>query len=257
MKEEPRIDFLLAKASDLFVPALSVDCVIFGFHDNQLKVLLLKIKQSDVWALPGGFVYKAEHVERAVVRVLKERTGLNNIFLRQFHLFGDPKRSNLKQTAKRLQKLGVKTTQNSFLMQRFVTVGFYALVDFFSVDPMPDSLSEACAWWDLHSLPPLILDHLFIVKKGLETMRNQLNHQPIGFNLLPPKFTMPELQKLYETILDKALDRRNFQRRMLGYGILRRLKEQRKGGAHKAPYLYSFNLRTYHKALREGLQGGW
>ena len=102
-----------------------------------------------------------------------------------------------------------------------------------------------------------MLDHGKIVEKALVTLRLQLNYQPIGYNLLQEKFTMPELQKLYETILDKKLDRRNFQRRMLGFRILHRLKETKKGVAHKAPYLYSFDLEKYHKALNSGLNGGW
>jgi 8-oxo-dGTP diphosphatase len=257
MKRPSNINFLSSKANKLFLPGLSVDCVIFGFHHNQLKVLLLKIKKSDAWALPGGFVYKKEHLDLAAVRVLKERTGLDDIFLKQFQAFGDPERANFEETRKRIHNLGLKPTKNAFLMQRFVTIGFYALVDFLSVNPSPDSLSETCAWWDLHTLPQLILDHFQILTKALDTMRNQLSHQPIGYNLLPAKFTMPELQKLYETILDKKLDRRNFQRRMLGYGIVRRLKEQRMGGAHKAPFLYQFDLKRYHKALENGLQGIW
>ncbi|MDB5000256.1 MAG: hydrolase, partial [Mucilaginibacter sp.] len=91
----------------------------------------------------------------------------------------------------------------------------------------------------------------------LDTLRLQLNYQPIGYNLMPKEFTMPELQKLYETILDKKLDRRNFQRRMLGFGILNKLSQTRKGGAHKAPYLYSFDLENYQAALKEGLKSGW
>jgi hypothetical protein len=101
------------------------------------------------------------------------------------------------------------------------------------------------------------MDHRQILDKALETLRNHLSYHPIGYNLLPEKFTMPELQKMYETILDKQLDRRNFQRKILSYGILRRLKEVKKGVAHKAPYLYSFNLREYEQALKESLQGGW
>ncbi|HTQ28025.1 MAG TPA: NUDIX domain-containing protein [Puia sp.] len=255
-KQQDLLSFL-STADKQFMPALSVDCVIFGFHENEMKVLLLKMKKADEWSLPGGFIYKNEDIERAAVRVLKERTGLDDIFLKQFHVFGDPARSNLAQARKRLEKHSKNFARDNFLLQRFVTVGFYALVDFFSANPMPDSLSEACIWWDLHHLPDLIMDHRHIFEKALETLRHQINHQPIGYNLLPEKFTMPELQKLYETILDKKLDRRNFQRRMLGYGILRRLKERRRGGAHKAPFLYSFNLRRYHLALEEGLQGGW
>lgn len=247
----------LSTASALFLPGISVDCVIFGFHDNQMKILLLRMKQDDQWALPGGFVYKDEPIELAAIRVLKERTGLDDIFLKQFQVFGDPARSDRKLQLRIFEREGIKPAKNSFLLQRFITVGYYALVEFSHVNPKPDSLSDACTWWDLHHIPTLILDHRHILEKGLETLRHQLNHQPIGYNLLPEKFTMPELQKLYETILDKKLDRRNFQRRMLGYGILRRLKEQRKGGAHKSPFLYSFDLRKYHKALKQGWQGGW
>jgi len=103
----------------------------------------------------------------------------------------------------------------------------------------------------------LAMDHASIVEKALFTLRTHLRYEPLGYNLLPAKFTMPELQSLYETILDQKLDRRNFQRKMLSYGILKRLKEQRKGVAHKAPYLYSFDLRKYHKALEEGFQSAW
>jgi len=257
MKKDKDLKKFLYTAPRLFMPDLSVDCVIFGFHENEMKVLLLKMKKSREWALPGGFIYKNEDIERAATRVLLERTGLEDIFLKQFHVFGDPARSDMAEQRKRLQRHSIQVTRKNFLMKRFVTVGFYALVDFVSVNPMPDSLSETCTWWDLHSLPKLIMDHGKILDKALETLRHQINHQPIGYNLLPEKFTMPELQKLYETILDKKLDRRNFQRRMLGYGILKRLNERRKGGAHKAPYLYSFNLKKYHLALDQGLQGGW
>jgi hypothetical protein len=109
----------------------------------------------------------------------------------------------------------------------------------------------------VNALPELMMDHRQILEKALQTLRQHLNAHPIGSNLLPVKFTMPQLQKLYETILNKKLDRRNFQRKILSYGILKRLKEVKKGVAHKAPYLYSFDVRTYEKALNDGLQGGW
>jgi hypothetical protein len=156
-----------------------------------------------------------------------------------------------------MERRKVKIRADNWLLQRFLTIGYYALVDFSHVNPSPDSMSIACEWCDIHQIPSLVLDHAAILKTALNTVRLQLNHQPIGYNLLPQKFTMPELQKLYETILDKKLDRRNFQRRILGYDIIRRLQERREGGAHKAPYLYSFDLRKYHHALEEGLEGGW
>ncbi|PWT76824.1 MAG: NUDIX hydrolase [Bacteroidetes bacterium] len=239
-----------------FLPHVSLDCVVLGFHENELKVLLLKMKQGEQWSLAGGFIRKDEPVDKEAYRVLKERTGLNDIFLQQFHLFGNPGRSDKKFWTEWFLKRGLGHSEN-WLTQRFVTVGYYALVEYSQVSPKPDSLSDACRWFDLRQLPPLIMDHSQIIQKAIDTVRLQLNYQPIGYNLLPKKFTMPQLQKLYETVLDRSLDRRNFQRRILGYGILRRLKERKKGGAHKAPYLYSFDLRKYHNALKDGLQGGW
>src|SRR5579871_325680 len=241
----------------LYQRGLSIDSVIFGFHDNQLKVLLTKLKNIDFWAVAGGFVYKNEHVDAAAIRILKERTGLSDIFLQQFYVFGDPNRSDKKFHIDRMKKVGWNFTKDYWLLQRFITVGYYALVEFSHVNPKPDSMSDSCDWHDIHELPDLIMDHEQILKKALEVLRTQLKYQPVGYNLLPKKFTMPELQKLYETILDKKLDRRNFQRKMLGYGILKRLEKRREGGAHKASYLYSFDLRKYHKALKEGLHGEW
>ncbi|MCW3087613.1 MAG: hypothetical protein JWQ78_999 [Sediminibacterium sp.] len=257
MKQKRTLAEMIRDGGTLFMPSLSLDCVIFGFHENELKVLLLKMASADKWALPGGFIYKQEALDDAATRVLRERTGIDDIFLQQFHVFGEPKRADRKFHLDILKKDGIKVDKHNWILQRFVTVGYYALVDFAFVTPVPDISSVSCEWWDLHDIRELFMDHKHILDKALETLRLQLNHQPIGYNLLPQKFTMPELQKLYETILDKQLDRRNFQRRMTGYGILKRLKETRKGGAHKAPYLYSFDLRKYQKALEEGLQGGW
>jgi|HubBroStandDraft_6_1064221.scaffolds.fasta_scaffold424037_1 8-oxo-dGTP diphosphatase len=240
-----------------FQPGLSIDSVIFGFHDNQLKVLLTKLKGMELWSVAGGFVYKHEHVDAAAIRILKERTGLSDIFLQQFYVFGDPNRSDKKFHVKRMKETGWKFSRDHWLLKRFITVGYYALVEFSHVEPSTDSMSDSCDWYDIHELPRLIMDHEQILKKALEVLRIQLKYQPIGYNLLPQKFTMPELQKLYETILDKKLDRRNFQRKVLGYNILKRLDKRREGGAHKAPFLYSFDLRKYHQALKEGLHGGW
>lgn len=248
---------ILELGQELFHPGFSVDCVIFGFHENQLKVLLLKMKHIDIWALPGGFVLKEEDVEDAATRVLQSRTGLDNIFLRQFHLFGQPGRSKHDFNAELLKKRQVPFDGSHWFLQRFMTLGFYALVEYSSATPRPDNNSDACEWWDLQQVPALMQDHNQILDKALEALRLQLAYQPIGYNLLAEKFTMPELQKLYETILGKQLDRRNFQRKMLTYDILERLDERRSGVAHKAPYLYRFNQEKYQQALQQGLQGGW
>ena len=250
-------DFRL-RGGKYFLPCVSIDCVIFGFHDGQLKVLLLRLAEyMGGWALPAGFIYKEEDIEEAAKRVLQERTGLTDIFLQQFYLFGKADRCENNITKAAFETQGIKAPKNNWLLQRFLTAGYYALVDFVAVNATADYFSKAVEWHDIHSLPKLVMDHEEIIQTALLMLRTHLRYEPVGYNLLPEKFTMPELQKLYETILDKKLDRRNFQRKVLSYGILRKLKEQRKGVAHKAPYLYSFNLRKYHKALKDGLQDTW
>lgn len=236
---------------DIYLPHLSVDCVVFGFHANGLKVLLLKTKHRNEWALPGGFVRQDEPIEAAATRVLQERTGVEKVFLQQFHVFSDPERSKENKWE------GADEAYKRWFAQRFITIGFYALVPFEKVEPQPDAISEACTWWDLSEVDKLLLDHNKILQRALEALRLQLHYQPIGYNLLPEKFTMPELQKLYETILGRPLDRRNFQRRMLDFGILERLEERKTGVAHKAPYYYRFDKKRYQQALEEGLEGGW
>jgi 8-oxo-dGTP diphosphatase len=253
MKKIPPLSIsdFFRRGDDFYLPHLSVDSVIFGFHQNELKVLLLKWKDTNRWCLPGGFILKEEHIDNAAVRILKDRTGLEKIYLRQFYAFGDPARDRKKHGFK--APAGIA---RSWLMDRFITVGYWAIVEFSKVVPTPDEFSLACTWWDLNSIPKLILDHNVIVEKALASLRQHLNDYPIGRDLLPQKFTMPELQKLYETILDKDLDRRNFQKKILSLGILDRLKERKTGGAHKAPFLYRFNQRKYETAMKQGLKFG-
>jgi 8-oxo-dGTP diphosphatase len=237
---------------EVFLRNVSVDCIIFGFHDNELKVLLLQAKYAGAWALPGGFILKEEHMDDAAKRILKLRTGLTDIYLQQFHVFSEPDRSTKKINNQFLKNSGIELKE-SWMFERFITVGYTALVDFTKAALIPDSFSIDCKWFNIKEIPELILDHRNILDKALENLQLQLNYHPVGYNLLPEKFTMPELQKLYETILDRKLDRRNFQRKITGTGILKRLEETKKGVAHKAPYLYKFDLRKYQKALKGGM----
>lgn len=239
-----------------YLESVSIDCVVFGFHNNQLKVLLLKMKYTQEWSLPGGFVKLSETVEDAATRILRERTSLTDIFLKQFRVFSDPERSKMNPALNDLIELGDQPDLDWFA-KRFISVGLYALVDFTKVIAVPDNFSDYAGWKNLDEIGNLMLDHSLIVQKALNTLRLQISYQPIGYNLLPEKFTMPELQSLYETILGKTLDRRNFQRKILSFDILNKLPETKKGGAHKAPFLYEFNLENYKKALENGLTGGW
>jgi len=227
---------------------LSIDCIIFGFHEEQLKILLLRWKGTNEWSLPGGFIQKKESVDTAAQRILLERTGLKEIFLQQFHVFGEAERYDQQLNWEKMN-LPVDLSEWS---ERTISIGYYALVDFSKVVPTPDLLTEECRWWDPKDLPNLLFDHQHIIQVALQTLRTQLNGHPIGYNLLPEKFTLPELQRLYETILGRTLDPRNFQRKMLALGILQRLEERRRGGAYKSPYLYRFDTKQYEKALEEG-----
>ncbi|WP_319590858.1 NUDIX domain-containing protein [uncultured Draconibacterium sp.] len=235
---------------------ISLDCVIFGFSNNELKVLLLHLKYSKAYTLPGGFLGNNETLEEAAKRIVKERTGLDNLFLRQFKIFSDPERARSNKAVMDGIMAGA-IPDPSFFDNRFISIGFYALVDFSKVKPTPDLFSDRCDWIGLNNDVSMLLDHKQIIQEAHTTLRLQLNQQPIGLKLLPKKFTMPELQKLYETILGRELDRRNFQRKMLNYNILDKLKERKTGGAHKSPYLYSFNIERYQKALEDGLSGIW
>lgn len=240
-----------------YQPGLSIDCVIFGFHDNQLKVLLIKVERANKWSLPGGFIPVDQDIDTAAITVLNSRTGVDGVFLRQFATFGKVDRNKQHFDKKTLEYLKIEEAKGKWLMRRFVTIGYYALVDFSKILPNPTGRHEIVEWIDHKEVPELILDHREILDKALDTLRTELNLMPVGYNLLPEKFTIPELQKLYETILDKKLDRRNFLRKITNIGILTKLDEKKSNVAHKAPNLYSFDKEKYDEVLKNGLNQGW
>jgi len=244
------IEEFLRQGELYYLSHLSIDCVVFGFHDGQLKVLLLQLSDTNEWCLPGGFIQHSEPLDEAAVRTVNQRTGLKNIYLRQFHAFGDPSRQRGNDDAKVFK--GAKP--DSWIMKRFITIGYWALVEYSKAVPIPDQFSSQCCWVNVTKVPSLILDHNLILEKALQSLRLSLNDYPVGKDLLSEKFTMPELQRLYETILNRKLDRRNFQKQILSMGILERLKEKKKGGAHRSPFLYRFDKKKYLLALKQGLR---
>jgi 8-oxo-dGTP diphosphatase len=222
------------------IPHLSVDNVIFGFSHTQLKVLLLEVNDGQ-WLLPGGYVRKEEDVNDAVKRVLKERTGVDDVFLHQFATFGDVGRSEAHFK---------DYPDDLWHKQRFISTSYYALVNYAKVVPVTDTFSAACEWVSVVQLPKLMMDHGLILKKALEVLREQLSYKPIGYNLLPEEFTLTELQQLYEAILDVKINRGNFYRRIMKFDILIKLNQKRSGGAHKSPDLYKFDLDKYNASLK-------
>jgi hypothetical protein len=235
---------------------VSIDCAIFGFHAGELKVLLLKWKGTDGWSLPGGRIYLDESADDAVNRIVLERTGLTDIFLQQFYTFADCDRNPFYSRAELLSRLETTFGPGIFeeyVFKRMVSIGYFALVEFEQVQPTADWFTDECRWWAISEIPHLLFDHNEMIERALKALRQQIRNQPVGYNLLPEKFTMPELQRLYETILDKQFDRRNFQKLLLSYDILEKLEEKRMGVANKSPFLYRFDKQKYEKALQNGI----
>jgi 8-oxo-dGTP diphosphatase len=229
------------------MPGISLDCLIFAFQDQALKVLCMRYTGQDLWTLPGGWVMRDESLHKAAQRILYERTGLESVYLKQFHTFGEVDRANLKEF---LRNVNPNFPQD-YLPTRIISIGYYALVDYRKVQFSKDFLTDLTTWQDVADLPELIFDHREIIATGIKTLRAQIDHLPVGYHLMPESFTMPDLQKLHESILGEKVDRANFQKRILSYNILDRLEERRTGGAYKAPFLYRFNLEKYSTFINE------
>lgn len=225
---------------DSLLPGLAVDCVIVGYHERELKILIIEYENTDFFALPGGFILKDEDLDEAATRVLSERTGLKNIYLSQFQTFGDSDRNYKDSMRIIMENNGIEPTEDHFLLNRFVSVGYVALVDYKKVNPSPGILSDKCSWFDYDSLPPLIQDHQHIVEEAILFLRDHVDNELLGANLLVEKFTMKDLQKLHETILGKRVNRTGFHRKMINSGYLERLGKKKTGKAHRSPYFYRF-----------------
>lgn len=226
-------------AQDQYLPNISYDSVIFGFSGEKLKILVLEYHKMKTFSLPGGFVKVDESLDEAVKRGLSERTGLVEIYLEQFHTFGALTRFDPKVMYSILAEQGYELT-NHWLLGRFISVGYYALIKYEHVVPTPDEFSDSIAWYDFDKLPEMMMDHHEIVIKALDHLRTNLDQKLLSFNLLPERFTMKELKHVYDAILGETQNRANFQRKMLSLNILERHEKHYSGGSHKAPFLYSF-----------------
>jgi 8-oxo-dGTP diphosphatase len=214
--------------------ALTVDCVVFGFDEGELKVLLIERGLEPFkgrWALPGGFVRVDETVDDAARRELEEEAGLKNVFLEQLYTFGavdrDPR-------------------------ERVVSVAHYALVKLAAHDTRAATDAADSRWFPISSVPKLAFDHADIMATALARLKAKVRYQPIGFELLPPKFTLSQLQHLYEAVLETELDKRNFRKKVLGFGLLIPLKETQMVGRHRPAQLFRFDSDKYEKLNRKG-----
>lgn len=227
-------------SSKNWLPGISVDCVVFGFHENQLKYLTLKFLNSDIWSLAGGYVGIQESINDAAKRVLFDRTGLTNIYLEQFYCFGDYDRNlNARAQFEKIKMdIGRTIDDLDWISGRFISMGYLAVVDYSQVNVSLGDLSDQYLWQDVTEYRQLFLDHNQILDMALVKLRECLDTKLIAFSLLPETFTMSEIQQVYETILGTSIVRTNFQRKILSLDILERIEKKYSGGAHKAPYVY-------------------
>jgi ADP-ribose pyrophosphatase YjhB (NUDIX family) len=234
-------------------PHLSVDCVVFGFSGNRLKVLLIRrdytnengIRSCD-HKLPGDFITTAEDLDMAATRTLEELTGLREIFLRQFAVFGRPDR-----ISRRIDREWLLETTGMDI-QRVVTTAYFALLNI-SRSRKEFAIKNNASWIDVNRIPPLAFDHAAIVEQGLRHLQNSLRNEPIGFEMLPERFTIRDLQNLYEVILGCELDNRNFRKKVLKAGHLVQLDLKQEGVAHKPAYYYRFDKAVYERSKRDSL----
>lgn len=214
-------------------PALTVDCIIFGLDKKDLKVLLIKRGHEPFigkWALPGGFVDMGEDLYDAALRELEEETGVKDVFIEQLYTFGKQKRDP---------------------RGRVVSVAYYALVNLSEHPVQASSDADEAAWFKLDELPELAFDHEEIMDVAVKRLHGKLVYQPIGFELLPTKFTLTQLQQLYEIVLGVKINKRNFRTKILKMDILEQCERQQ-GVSHRPAYLYRFNEEKYNEFLEKG-----
>lgn len=220
-----------------FDSIFSIDCVIFGFDRGELKVLLIERNQEpfkDCYALPGYLVEQNESLDAAAERILYELTGLRDIFMEQLHTFGEV---------------------NRHPQGRVITVAYFAMLRINGKKELKpvSNFAKKAFWHPVSSLPQLAFDHTQIFERALTKIKRKISYQPIAFELLPEKFTLTQLQSLYEAVLNKKLDKRNFRKKMLNYGILKELDEKQKGVSYRAAKFYKFDKRKYAKVFKNDL----
>jgi len=233
------------------IPNVSVDCVVFGFDFTNLNVLLIErnitvdnVNYADL-KLPGDLMRLDEELDDSAARILKENTGLSDIYLKQFKSFGSPDR--LKRKPRDLEWL----RQIDHPEEHVVTIAYYSLIDISEQGSSKLTISDNAKWCPIYEITDLVMDHMDILRNALEHLRIELLNKPIGFELLPDKFTLSQMQKLYEVILGTTFDKRNFRKKISSMKYLIPLNEKQVGVAHKPARLYIFSREVYTKTKKD------
>lgn len=219
--------------------AITIDCAVFSFTKGKLEVLLVQHASGiskGKWGLPGGWIRREEHINQAAHRLLTDITGIDNIYLEQVKAFGRPDR---------------------FPLDRVITIGYFALIKREDYQLNPGFTASDAKWYRLDNVPDLIYDHNEILDSSLKKLQNRARQMPIGFNLLPEKFTLLQLMKLYEEIMDTTLDKSNFRRKILQMKLLVGLDEKEKNVSHRAAKLYKLDEGAYKLRMEEGFVFGF
>ena len=214
---------------------VAVDCIILGYDISEKEIKLLLFKRlidpaKGRWSLPGGFVQENESLDEAASRILRKLTGLRSVFLKQSYVYGDTGRDP---------------------GDRVISVAYFALITIRDINKEL-ARENGVIWWSLSRLPDLIFDHPLMVRRALTDLQNQVRIKPVGFELLPDKFTLVQLQDLYEAIFQINIDKRNFRKKILSMEILEKLDEKEKETSKKGAYYYRFNEDNYKRLKQNG-----
>jgi ADP-ribose pyrophosphatase YjhB (NUDIX family) len=216
------------------IDALSIDCLVFGFRNSELDILLIKHAEGiskGRWALPGGWIQYNESVDDAASRLLTSLTGVSNIYLEQLRVFGEV---------------------NRYPGKRVITITYFALINAGNYSLSPGFTASDAQWVNIHEVPKLPYDHNKIFQYGFRHLKHKVKHEPVGFNLLPKKFTLHQIQKLYEAIMETELDKPNFRRKLLNMNLLVPCDEKQVDVSHRAASLYRFDKKIYKQLTETG-----
>ena len=247
---------ILRKELKKSIPQLSLNCVIFRFDGETLQVPVFRIMDDDIWRIPGGYIYQNEGINEAAKRILLEQTQIDNLILSQFGTFGSVQRVFEKQ-ANSLATLGFPQDIIDHISQRFVTIGDYSVIGREHTELKPNAYFKALKWINVADTDNLDMDHSQLVSEALLTIRSELQSKPLISSFMPETFTIPELQKLYEAILGRPVDRGNFRQRILKTKILAKIGTSKEKTGSRPPILFKLNEKKYLASLTQDVKLGF